>query len=120
MKKKTEKNIHVIPRTDGWAIRSEGRERITSSHNTKDDAIYAARRIARNNNGELVIHGRDGRIRERDSYRSDPLPPKSVRKVLFPIITSTTRATTIREAVKDVLRGSQARDLAKSREKTKK
>jgi hypothetical protein len=120
MKKKTEKNIHVIPRSEGWAVRSEGRDRITSSHNTQNDAIDAARNIARSKRGEVVIHGRDGRIRERDSYRSDPLPPKSERKVLFPNVSNTNRATTIREAVKDVLRVSQTRDAVKLGDKTRK
>ena len=32
--------------------------------------------IARNQHTEVYIHGRDGRIRERDSYGNDPYPPK--------------------------------------------
>ena len=39
-------------------------------------AIAAAREIARNQKSELVIHGRDGRIREKDSYGNDSFPPK--------------------------------------------
>ena len=41
------------------------------------EAIDAAREIARNQNGELLIHGRNGQIRERDSSGSnDPFPPR--------------------------------------------
>ena len=40
------------------------------------EAINAGREIARNQNTELFIHGRDGCIRERDSYGSEPFPPK--------------------------------------------
>lgn len=70
------KNQHVVGHEDGWAVRGEGNSRATSVHPTQADAIEAARGIARNQEAELLIHGRDGRIRERDSYGSDPCPPK--------------------------------------------
>lgn len=35
-----------------------------------------AREIAINNRSELVVHGTDGRIREKNSYGNDPCPPK--------------------------------------------
>lgn len=70
------KNQHVVPHEDGWAIRGENNERATSVHGTQAEAIDRAREIARNQEAELLIHGRDGRIRERDSYGSDPFPPK--------------------------------------------
>lgn len=40
------------------------------------EAIQRAREIARNQESELFIHGRDGRIRERDSFGNDPFPPR--------------------------------------------
>ena len=39
------------------------------------EAIKAARGIARDKGGEVFIHGRDGRIRVRDTHENDPLPP---------------------------------------------
>lgn len=69
------KNQHVVPRGDGWAVRGEGNSRDTRRFESQDDAIQAARRIARNQRGELFVHGRDGRIRERRSYGGDPYPP---------------------------------------------
>ena len=39
-------------------------------------AITRGRVVARNQQSELLIHGRDGRIRERDSHGRDPHPPK--------------------------------------------
>lgn len=68
-------NQHVVQRDDGWAVRGEGNSRDTSHHQTQSDAIDAARDIARNQQSEVVIHGRDGRIREKDSYGNDPYPP---------------------------------------------
>ncbi len=70
------KNQHVVPHDGDWAIRGEGNERVTSVHDTQREAIDAAREIARNQQSELFIHGRDGRIRERDSHGNDPFPPR--------------------------------------------
>ena len=70
------KNQHVVPHDDGWAVRGEGNERATSVHDTQQQAIDAGREIAQNQGSELLIHGRDGQIRERNSYGNDPYPPK--------------------------------------------
>ena len=69
------KNQHVVPRDGAWAVRGEGNSKVTSVHPTQGEAIDAARSIARNQLSELLIHGRDGRIRARDSYGNDPYPP---------------------------------------------
>lgn len=72
----TRKNQHVVPNGDGWGVRGEGNERLTSRHSTQRDAIDAAREIAVRNGSEVVIHRPDGRIRDRDSYGNDPFPPE--------------------------------------------
>jgi hypothetical protein len=70
-------NQHIVPHDSGWAVRGEGNSRATSVHRTQRDAIEAGREVARNQGGELLIHGRDGRIRERDSVgNNDPFPPR--------------------------------------------
>lgn len=70
------KNQHVVSHPDGWAVRGEGNEKVTSVHPTQREAIEVARDIARNQQSELLIHGEDGQIRERNSYGTDPFPPK--------------------------------------------
>lgn len=70
------KSQHVVPHQDGWAIKGGGNNRATAIHPTQHKAINAARTIARNQQAELVIHGRNGRIRAKDSYGNDPFPPK--------------------------------------------
>ena len=70
------KGQHVVPRDGKWAVRKAGADRITRRFNTQSEAIDAARDLARNQGTELYIHGRDGRIRGRDSYGKDPFPPK--------------------------------------------
>jgi len=81
MSKRT--TLHVVLRNEGWVVRKEGGIRAVSTHNTQREAIDAAREVARSKHGELIIHRRDGRIADRYRYNSDPLPPKSARKVLF-------------------------------------
>lgn len=70
------KNQHVVPHPSGWAVRGAGNSRATSVHETQRQATKQARAIAQNQSSELLIHGRNGQIRERDSYGNDPFPPK--------------------------------------------
>ena len=72
----TRRDQHVVPHDDGWAVRGAGSERATSVHDTQREAIDAGRKIAQNQHTELFIHGRDGRIRERDSHGRDLFPPR--------------------------------------------
>lgn len=103
-RKSSSENLHVVPRIDGWAVRSEGSSRATSTHNSQREAIDAARKLAKQTATQLVIHGRDGRIRERDSYGSDPFPPKEPRKILYPSSTPRTSREAIRKAVSEAIR----------------
>lgn len=70
------KGQHVVPSTSGWSVRKAGAARASSTHATQLEAIAAATVIARNQQTELFIHGRDGRIRERNSYGNDPRSSK--------------------------------------------
>jgi len=70
------KNQHVVPTTDKWAVKGEGNCKNTRITQTQKEAIDIARTIARKEQSELVIHGKDGRIRQKDSYGNDPFPPK--------------------------------------------
>lgn len=72
----SKKNQHVVPHAEGWAVRGAGNQRVTSIHSTQREAIGAARDIARNQGSEMLIHGENGRIRERNTYGNDPYPPK--------------------------------------------
>ena len=70
------RNQHVLPLGNGWAVKKEGSNKFTVITETKKDAVNVAREIARNNQSELVIHGKDGKIQDKDSYGNDPNPPK--------------------------------------------
>lgn len=73
----SKKNQHVTPHSNGWAVQGAGSERATSVYDTQPEAIDRAREISRNQETESLIHGRDGRIRARDSYGNDDFPPKA-------------------------------------------
>lgn len=70
------KNQHIVPHPNGWAVKPAGGERASSVHSTQQEAINQGRSIARNQGSELLIHGRNGQIRERDSHGNDPFPPR--------------------------------------------
>ena len=70
------RNQHVVPHESEWAIRGAGNSRVTRITSTQSEAINIARTISRNQRSELLIHGRNGRIRARDSHGNDPFPPK--------------------------------------------
>lgn len=72
----TKKNQHVVKREEAWAVRGEGNSKDTSKHNTQSEAFGVARDIAKNQGSEVLIHGKNGRIRERNTYGKDPYPPK--------------------------------------------
>lgn len=72
----SKKNQHVVPHPRGWAIKAAGNAQATSVHRTQQEAIEAARDIAIKQRSEMLIHGRNGQIRERNTYGEDPYPPK--------------------------------------------
>lgn len=76
MSKHLSGNQHVLPRDDGWAVKRAGASRDTKIFSKQSDAIEHAKDIAKNNNSELFIHSRNGRIRERNTYGKDTYPPK--------------------------------------------
>jgi hypothetical protein len=65
-----------MPQDGKWVVKGEVNRRATSIHDTQAAATERAREIARRQNSELLVHGRDGQIRSRDSFGHDPFPPK--------------------------------------------
>ena len=70
------KNQHIVRHERGWAVRGEGNSRVTAVRPTQEAAIQRGTEVARNQHSELLVHGRDGQIRERNSYGHDLYPPK--------------------------------------------
>lgn len=71
---------HVVPSPDGgWSVRTAGASRATRHFDTQAEAIEFGRSFAMRNNSEFYVHGKDGMIREKRSYGSDPHPPRDKR-----------------------------------------
>ncbi|MBP9113666.1 MAG: DUF2188 domain-containing protein [Polyangiaceae bacterium] len=77
MSKKSNNNVHVSRNSNReWQAKVEGNARASVVTGTQKEAIAEGRKIAQREKSELVIHGEDGRIREKNSYGNDPNPPK--------------------------------------------
>ena len=63
-------DVHVVPSGDGWALEVDGDERET--FDTQEEAIERGREVAEAEEGELVVHGEDGQIRDKTSHGNDP------------------------------------------------
>ncbi len=75
----TRNERHVAPHPEGWQVTKPGASRPSAVTDTQQQAIDRARDIVRNDGGgEVVIHGRDGRIRDSDTVPpgNDPFPPR--------------------------------------------
>lgn len=72
------KSYHVTKNSDGgWKVKDAGASRASSTHSTQKAAQKAATKLAKSQpKGQVVIHGRDGKIRTEHTYGSDPNPPK--------------------------------------------
>lgn len=75
MTKKTTQHVVKSPK-GGWAVKKGGSSKATKVYKTQKEAIDHGREIAKNQKAEFYVHGKDGRIRQKDSYGSDPSPPK--------------------------------------------
>jgi uncharacterized protein YdaT len=74
------KNQHVTKHQDGgWQVKGAGNSRATKRTETQKEAIDLAKEIAENQKSEVVIHGTNGQIRDKDSYGPDPNPPRDTK-----------------------------------------
>jgi hypothetical protein len=73
------KNVHVVRDGKQWAVKSEGNPKAVSGHRTQENARKAAIKIAKGRESDVVIHGRDGRIVDRDKLRFGSAPPRDTK-----------------------------------------
>lgn len=73
-------NYHVVPSPEeGWAVRREGATKVSDFAPTQRGAEKIAKKLSTNaGGGEVVIHRRDGKIRDKDTVfpAQDPFPPR--------------------------------------------
>lgn len=71
------KNQHVTPHpAGGWQVKGAGNSRATVRTTTQKQATAVAIAIAKHQHSEVLIHGTNGRIREKNSYGHDSYPPR--------------------------------------------
>ena len=75
----SDQDRHVVPAEGGgWNVEKPHASRASAHYDTQREAIARARDIVANTGGELVVHGRDGQIRAKDTSPRghDPFPPR--------------------------------------------
>lgn len=71
------KPVIVGPSGDNrWTLKANGSSKPISTHQKQSTAITKAEQIAKEQKTELIVRGRDGKIRSKDSFGPDPNPPK--------------------------------------------
>jgi hypothetical protein len=64
---------HVVPASQGgWNVKRAGSGKASVHTGTKQKAVDLGRTISRHQGTELVIHGKDGVIQQKDSHGHDP------------------------------------------------
>lgn len=79
-KGRSKPNVHVVPtqtpKGTQFVVKVAGKPKPVTRPSTQAAAITKAVPIAKRNHSDVVIHSRDGAIRDRDSYGRDPFPPR--------------------------------------------
>ena len=66
-------DIHTTPDGEGgWKVIREGQQRAVRRAETQREADRIGRATARRDKVEYSLHGRDGQVRDKDSYGNDP------------------------------------------------
>jgi len=65
-------SVHVVPSGPKFVAKEAGSTKPLARPGSQAAAIKAAIPVAKHNKSEVVIHRRDGTIRDSDSYGHDP------------------------------------------------
>lgn len=78
----SKKNIHTVYNQDRkmWESKVEKTEKPIKSAHTKDQAMKNSVKAAKEWEVEHVIHNKDGKISDKDSYGKDPNPPEDKKQ----------------------------------------
>jgi hypothetical protein len=75
------KTQHVVPNpSGGWSVKKGGAAKATRTFDKKDQAVSYGKQVAKNQKAELVVHKKDGKIQNPNSYGRDPHPPIDKKK----------------------------------------
>lgn len=66
-------NLDVVQNENGgWDVKLENHPEPKSHHKTQAEAMDAAKVLATELKSEVITHGVDGKIRQKDSFGNDP------------------------------------------------
>jgi hypothetical protein len=70
------KRVEVLPEKGGpgWVVARQGAKSVLSTHKTQSVAVKRARGLAKRLKTELVVKGRGGKIRSKESFGADSRP----------------------------------------------
>ncbi len=71
---------HVISSRGDWVVIGEGNATARRRFEDRNRAIEHARDLARKSQTDLIVHARDGRVREQVSFRDPGTPGKQRAK----------------------------------------
>ena len=57
------KNVHITPKGKEWAVKTAKSEKAYRIVGTQKEAIDIGKKVAINKKSELIIHGKNGKIR---------------------------------------------------------
>jgi hypothetical protein len=103
--------LEVYRYREGWIVvdgNDDDEDAIHSTHRTQAKAAEKARALAKKRGGRLLVHGRNGRIRKKEYYWSEPVrvePPK-YSPLSYPPVNATRKA--IHRAVMNAIRRAKA------------
>ncbi|WP_423805714.1 DUF2188 domain-containing protein [Phascolarctobacterium succinatutens] len=63
--------MYFVQKTSGWNVKSVGNRKATKDTNTQAEAY--ARTNSINQKSDLIVHEKNGQIRESNSYDNNPL-----------------------------------------------
>jgi hypothetical protein len=72
-------NLHVVPsqtQPGKFVVKEAGNPTPVTRPSSQERSVEKAIPMAKQNHSEVVIHRRDGSIRDKDSYGRDPNPPR--------------------------------------------
>jgi Uncharacterized protein conserved in bacteria (DUF2188) len=94
-------NVYRFP--EGWVV-IDHNDRIKSTHRTQSEAVESGRVLARQRSGRLIVRGKNGLIRKREHYWTDPVRFEPLKLIPpdFPPIGATRKA--IEKAIKNAIR----------------
>jgi len=67
------KNVHVFHADGKWVVEQEGQPNVKTAYATRFAAVIAAKKLAKQNRSNLIIHRVDGSVAQRNTYIPGPV-----------------------------------------------